>query len=349
MTPACAIISKAIRFCFTHSILCASLSLLSLLGCSPVSIPSPEWQGAEWIKEPSLIQGFLRTSDGAELPFQKWLPEQPKNLKTLIIGVHGFNDYSGAFSHLGPKWIKQGIGLYAYDQRGFGAAPYRGYAPEPQRLSHDLKDMVLALRLQHPLIPIYLMGMSMGGAVTLNTLSQNPKLPIEGAILVAPAVWGRKFMPVYQQMALWLGAYSLPWVRLTGRGLKIKPSDNIKMLIKMARDPQTIKATRIDALWGLVNVMDAALLSGKQQQKPLLFLYGQKDELVPKEPTLAFLKTLPDTLPVKLAVYEQGYHMLLRDIGSDIVQKDIFQWIKNRTLTSVADQNALQRLQEALN
>ena len=118
------------------------------------------------------------------------------------------------------------------------------------------------------------------------------------------------------------------------------------MLIKMARDPKTIKTTRIDAIWGLVNLMDRALESASGQTKPLLFLYGQKDDLVPKAPTIAFLQDLPSNLSVDLAVYEKGYHMLLRDLSASEVQQDIFAWIARKPLSASATKDALKRLQE---
>ncbi len=60
-------------------------------------------------------------------------------------------------------------------------------------------------------------------------------------------------------MALWIGARLMPGLTLTGRGLGIKPSDNIAMLRALSRDPLVIKETRVDTIYGLVNLMDAAL------------------------------------------------------------------------------------------
>lgn len=339
-------------FCLLISLFC--LNIMGT-GCTPRLAPAPEWQGAAWVQEAKFIGNHVRMADGAELPLHQWLPTDfdaadnsaPRPpLKAIIIGIHGFNDYGGAFAHLGPEWAKQNIGLYSYDQRGFGGAPYRGYWHGHTKLIEDLVQVTHAIHKRHPNTPLYLLGLSMGGAVTLTSLAQYPDLPIEGAILGAPAVWGRAHMPFYQTWALWLGAHSFPWLTLSGRGLKIKPSDNRKMLIKMARDPKTIKTTRIDAIWGLVNLMDRALESASGQTKPLLFLYGQKDDLVPKAPTIAFLQDLPSNLSVDLAVYEKGYHMLLRDLSASEVQQDIFAWIARKPLSASATKDALKRLQE---
>ena len=68
--------------------------------------------------------------------------------------------------------------------------------------------------------------------------------------------------------ALWLVAHALPWYKLTGEGLNITPSDNIPMLRALAADPLVIKATRADAVWGVVNLMDRAYAAAPDVASP---------------------------------------------------------------------------------
>src|SRR5262245_46052237 len=76
---------------------------------------------------PQLQDDRLVMADGAVLPLKRWLPEgEPR---AVIVGVHGFNDYSNAFAIPAAVWAKDGIATYAFDQRGFGAAPDHGKWP----------------------------------------------------------------------------------------------------------------------------------------------------------------------------------------------------------------------------
>src|SRR3546814_18575226 len=100
------------------------------------------------------------------------------------------------------------------------------------------------------------MGESMGGAVAMLAMTEPDTA--DGAILSAPAVWGRPWMPWYQSWSLELAAHSIPWLPLNPRGLPFKPSDNIEMLRRLARDPLFVKNPRVDAVYGLVDRMDAA-------------------------------------------------------------------------------------------
>ena len=54
-----------------------------------------------------------------------------------------------------------------------------------------------------------------------------------------------------------------------------------------------IKQSRLDAIHGLVDLMDAALEAGGRVATPTLILVGTKDELIPRRPTLDLLARLP--------------------------------------------------------
>ena len=295
--------------------------------------------------QPVLTHQVLVASDGAHLPLRFWLPEDKP--RAVILALHGFNDYSEAFALPAAQWAKDGIATYAYDQRGFGAAPERGRWPGARRLVEDLDTASRLLRARYPGVPLYCLGESMGGAVVVAAASGAtgaPKPACDAIILAAPAVWGRDTMNVFERVALWGGDALFPSMTVTGRGLHILPSDNIPMLRRLARDPLVIKETRVDTIKGLVDLMDLALASAPHIRVPMLLLYGAHDEIVPKEPTELFVDHLPDQERAsrKIAWYADGYHMLLRDLEGPMVWHDIESWITNPTapLPSAADQRA---------
>jgi alpha-beta hydrolase superfamily lysophospholipase len=273
--------------------------------------------------------GFV-TADGRLLPLRKWLPKG--EVEAVILALHGFNDYSYSFEGPGEAWARGGIATYAYDQRGFGAAPERGLWPGRAVLAADAATASRILRSLYPRTPLYLLGDSMGGAVAVvaTTGESGTLVPdVDGVILTAPAVWGRATMDLLPRVALWAGVRLMPGLTLTGRGLEKKPSDNIAMLRALSRDPLVIKETRIDTIYGLVDLMDAALDSASRLDLPLLVMYGAKDEIVPRTPIQRFVRELPPNLRrrVRLAWYEDGYHMLLRDLEGPVVTADVASWV----------------------
>ncbi len=302
----------------------ASVALLAA-SCAPYIVPAKDQT-----HHPTIFGGKYHTDDGEILPIRAWGP-RPPTANAIILALHGFGDYRNAFDRLGMQLADLGVRTYAFDQRGFGEGPGRGYWHGGDRMIEDAADAVSILAGHYPETPVYLLGHSMGGAIAMATLAERSKLPLAGIIAVAPAVWGRAFMPGYQRRALDASAHTLPWLWVSGQGLDRVPSDNIPMLRALARDPHILRYYRIDTVWGLTNLMDRALRSAPRIKEPALFLYGLRDQLVPRAPTRAVLaKIPPENLTV--AVYEDGHHMLLRDKAGDQVIYDIAAWLWNKRL-----------------
>jgi len=137
--------------------------------------------------------------------------------------------------------------------------------------------------------------------------------------------------------------HAAPWLRLTGEGLKIMASDNIDMLRGLGRDPLVIKATRVDAMYGLVGLMDEALADAGKLSASTFVLYGERDQVVPKEPIARMLESMPGCPQTRVAFYENGYHLLLRDLQAEQPWRDIAAWIENHgsSLPSGADRRVV--------
>jgi len=295
-----------------------------LNGCAPVTAPL----GLE--KPPPILDtDHFQTADGLVLAVRHW---DAKNPRAVIIALHGMSDYSNAFDMPATWWAGQGITTYAYDQRSFGESPNTGVWPGASVLRQDLNDFAATIHARYPGLPVYVLGESMGGAVVLTSLTEKIQSHVDGVILVSPAVWSRSDMPFLYRAALWLTAHTVPWMTVSGKGLKIWPSDNIEMLRKISKDPLFQKQTRADAVWGLVNLMDEARKApGKiKRTPPIFFLYGEKDQIIPRAPTEAVVRELsakaPD-LKLDVHVYPKGYHMLLRDLEGPVVWKDVLSFV----------------------
>ena len=308
-----------------------------LAACAPhmLRVGDPVYEPhIEWTSPPQAVM-----ADGARLPMLVFEAEKPH---AVILALHGFNDYSNAFAAPGPgPWLaEQGITLVAIDQRGFGRAPGRGLWAGDGHMAEDAAEVGTLLRRKYPGLPLYLMGESMGGAVAMRTMALPVPPDVDGLILSAPAVWGWQQLNEAYAAVLWSAAHLVPSMTLTGRSLEIWPSDNIEMLRALGRDPLVIKETRIDTIYGLVGLMDSAYDAAPRIRKPILLLYGAKDEIVPAPAVaeaLAEMRAAGED--VKAACYLEGYHMLLRDLGRETVWRDILAWIaeKNDPLPSAQD------------
>ena len=278
----------------------------------------------------SISADYFTTYDSSRLPLRSWKPSG--EISAVIIALHGFNDYSNFIKDSALFFNHYQFAVYAYDQRGFGDTPTRGRWSTSQTLAEDLAAFITQIKIMHPDTPVYVLGESMGGAVTILAMTGAAPPEVDGLILVAPAVWSRSHMPFYQRFFLSLSAHLIPWKKVTGESLKIAPSDNIEMLRELGRDPLVIKETRIDVLYGLTNLMDKAYENAELLSNKLLLLYGEKDEIIPRDPTFSFYQRLPlRDQEQHMILYEGGYHMLLRDKQAELVRQDIVDWIKDQT------------------
>ena len=298
----------------------AACAALPLSGC--VGADAPTGQPAQ---PRSLADGAFVMPDGARLPYRSWLPDGPP--EAVILALHGFNDSRDAWEIPAVDLCAAGFAVYAPDQRGFGAAPGRGLWAGTAALVADAAAMAGLVRRRHPTARLVLLGESMGGAVLMCLATSNAAPVGASYVLVAPAVWGRATMNVFLRSGLWLASTILPGLVVSGAPVRVMASDNRAALIRLSRDPLTLHATRFDTLRGLVDLMDAALLAARQFEAPGLFLYGGRDELVPKGAMATMWRALPPG-EIREAYYARDYHLMLRDMGRAVPLADTIAWVR---------------------
>ena len=315
--------------------ICLICCLFLVAGCGPRFTPTHN----PVLASPQLHGKSFVSFDGTELPLRTWQPPGSMDaVRFIFIAVHGFNDYSNFIKNSALYFTNYNIAVYAYDQRGFGNAPVRGRWSSTAAMAQDLQTLVRLLRQKHASLPIYLLGHSMGGAVVIQAMAGGSYPGVAGAILVAPAVWSRTTMPFYQTSALWLVAHTIPWYTVTGEILERKSCSNPEALKELGRDPLVIKETRFDTIYGLQNLMDSAYANAGRFNLKALVLYGRHDEIIPQEPVLDAFKRFPaqSLIHKQLILYENGYHMLLRDLHAQDVMDDIIAWINEPGLVREA-------------
>lgn len=310
----------------------AILICLGLAACAAVTAPPGSGNVTPHFEEDALV-----ARDGTRLPLREWKApstDQGDKPRAVIVALHGMSDYSNAFDMPGAEWAKRGITTLAIDQRGFGRSANPGLWAGGDVMRDDLNDFVLAARARFPGVKIFAAGESMGGAVVLSALASANPPAVDGAILVSPAVWSRADMPALYRVALFMVAHITPGIILTnsaaGKVVKIIPSDNIPMLIALGKDPLFQKKTRADTLYGLVNLMGDARTAPSRLKNPppILYLHGEKDQVIPPAPAEATIRELGARSDVR--EYPNGYHMLLRDLDRARVQDDVTQWMLAR-------------------
>ncbi|NBC20462.1 MAG: alpha/beta fold hydrolase [Alphaproteobacteria bacterium] len=305
-----------------------AILLLLIAACAPARLqaldlkdpPMPDFE-----PEASRFISF----DGAELGLTVW-PAQEGAPEIVIVGLHGMNDYANAFHMAAPWWAARGVTTYAYDQRGFGRSPGRGIWPDEDLLREDLRTAVEIARRRHPEARIAVVGISMGAAVAMTAFASERPPEADRLILSGPGLRGWGALPVLYRVSLWTSVRMRPgWIVTPPRRfVKIMPSDNLEMLRWAGQDRLRLFENRIDQVHGVVALMERAHDRADELPggTPTLLSYGANDIVIPPG---AMARTAP-VLPghVRTVFYEDGYHMLLRDLQAETVFADYLAFLK---------------------
>jgi alpha-beta hydrolase superfamily lysophospholipase len=124
--------------------------------------------------EPAPMQSTtfrLTTADGVALFVRRWEPEvQPP--KAVVHITHGMAEHSARYARVAAELTAAGYAVYAHDQRGHGETAVApgdfGYFADHDgwtRLTDDLQLLRDRIATDHPNLPLFMLGHSMGSLV----------------------------------------------------------------------------------------------------------------------------------------------------------------------------------------
>jgi acylglycerol lipase len=214
------------------------------------------------------------THDGLPQLRRHWHVEHPD---AVVLIVHGINEHSGRYEHVGVRMAAANLAVVGYDHRGFGGSGGpRGYVDRFDQYVDDVEDRLAEVTAAGR--PVVLLGHSMGGLIALSyVLTRSPKpdlLVLSSPALGTGASWWIK--------ALARPASRLvPWLRLPSPF----PSSYL------SRDPAVCEAFDTDPLvehktsarlgYELLAAMEARRSEIESLDVPTLVLHGSDDKLVP--------------------------------------------------------------------
>ena len=268
----------------------------------------------------------LVMADGVRLPLITWEPAHTP--QATVIGLHAFGDFRLAFAEAGSALARRGFRFHAYDQRGFGDTDGRGRWHGWRRLVRDLNAVVNILRPGDG-TRLFLLGESMGGGVALVTTARFRPEPVDGLILVEPAVRrGIRLRLMWDVAFTTLALVAPGYSRRLARGTHAQFTPIARE--RLGQDPRIVRFIRADAYRGLLSLADAASASTRRLRLPTLFLYGRADGIIPLR---LFEQAVRDLRPLVTALrYPEAPHLLLQTHSLDVVLDDICAWLDGAPL-----------------
>ena len=268
----------------------------------------------------------LKTTDGHALHTRSWPAAEPRAQAVL---THGFGEHCGRYGGLAGALNAAGISLFAYDLRGHGssAAP-RGFVPRYDDLLDDLERVIAAAKREHPGLPLFLFGHSMGGNIALNYALRRPS-GIRGALISGPWLRLASRPPAWKRVLGRLAARLQPRLALPAAVDPALLSHDPQQVLAYANDP-LVHSTMTARLYAEVTAAgEWALAHAAALTLPVLLMHGGGDKLTDPRATAEFHAAAGGS-DKSLRIYPDQYHEILNETDPAPVLKDIVEWIQRR-------------------
>ena len=248
--------------------------------------------------------------------------------RALLVAIHGLGDHSGLYPMVPDAFLPLGLEIFAPDLRGNGRSPgQRAYVEHWSELREDLRRLIIRVRAEHPTIPLFLLGNSMGGLVALDYALHHPE-GVRGVIAVSTPLGDlgvpRPLMALGRVLSRWWPRFSLN----TGMDLSGLARDR-DVVERVLRDPLFHRKGTARLSTEVTAAIDRVQDGAAGFPVPLLVLHGAADRMVSPDGSRRFLGATgqPDRTLIE---YPEAYHALLADVGGDQVLQDITEWITRR-------------------
>lgn len=238
------------------------------------------------------------TGSGVDVPTYKWA-DTAVAPRAVLVALHGGVQHGKNFNAFAQQLAPQGIVTYAIDFRGHGqwlvASQKRPPVDYPGTVA-DLIQLTSQIRSNHPQLPIFCVGESLGAAVGMAAMSQDPKL-FDGLILVSCGIQpnsGQHMGAIFNSIGQGLKSF--------GSTIDVSPhitgiSEDPRGTQEMLNDPLGRRKSSVWSLLATVQFLHSAhrLAPKLDQQIPILVLQGGQDQIMKPSST----QSVYDKLTVK--------------------------------------------------
>lgn len=268
-------------------------------------------------------------SDRGERYRRIWLPPEPPRAMILI---HGYGEHSGRYDEMAMHFAERGFAVHAYDLAGHGrTAGPRGHVDRFDRLPEEVARFVERVQLDHPGLPVTLVGHSLGGLIVATTCAEHhpqvDRVVLSGALLELAGGGLRRSLSLMAARVLSLVA---PRVGLSAG---LEPDG-------LSRDPEVVRRyvedpfvkDRMSARFaaGMSQAIERARSAAARVERPMLILHGGQDPMAPPSGSAAFHAGLPPQVAAEsaLKIYPELRHEIFNEPERERVWQDMLDWLE---------------------
>ncbi len=271
-------------------------------------------------------ESTFSSADGLKLFVRMWQVDAPR---ANVLLVHGYAEHSGRYAHVAESLNQAGYSLLTYDWRGHGmSGGMRAYVERFGQYVADLKGFIAHVSEAIASAPVFLMGHSAGGLVTLRyALQHQPN--VKGLILSSPALkLPADLSPVLQKVSGLLGALA-PKLQTVKLDSTLVSRDPAIVSYHQTNPLMYTGGTRARTGAELVKATRQIQHRFKEVEYPFYIFHGTADRITDPEGSKQLYNKAQST-DKTLKLFEGFYHETMNEPEKAQVLSDLVAWISAR-------------------
>uniref|UniRef100_A0ABI7WU84 Serine aminopeptidase S33 domain-containing protein n=2 Tax=Felis catus TaxID=9685 RepID=A0ABI7WU84_FELCA len=273
----------------------------------------------------------LVNADGQYLFCRYWKPTGTP--KALIFVSHGAGEHCGRYDELAQMLVGLELLVFAHDHVGHGQSEgERMVVSDFHVFIRDVLQHVDVMQKDYPGLPVFLLGHSMGGAITILTAAERPGL-FSGMVLISPLVLASP------ESATTFKVFAAKILNLVLPNMSLGPIDS-SMLSRNKTEVDIYNADPLICRAGLKVCFGNQLLNAVTRVEralpkltlPFLLLQGSADRLCDSKGAYLVMES-SKSQDKTLKIYEGAYHVLHKELPevTNSVFHEINMWVSQRT------------------
>lgn len=273
-------------------------------------------------------EGYWTTTDNQQLYWQAWFDADQSGGRRGTVGIHhGYGEHSGRYDHVATALVRAGYNVIALDARGHGRSTgRRGHVQRFSRYADDLSMLKRRALDRWPKAPLFLLGHSNGGLVTLRYALRKPD-GVQGFALTSPLCRLAVRVSPVKSVAGRLMSRLMPTLSLPS-DLDAEDLSHIQEVVDKYRSDPLVFDTA-NARWFTETRKAQKNLEQRANalDQPFLFLVAGDDRLVDPGATEALFHRL-GSLDRELEVFPDLYHEILNERPWRAIVRRLVLWME---------------------
>lgn len=273
----------------------------------------------------------LVNADGQYLFCKYWKPAQVP--KALVFVSHGAGEHCGRYDELAQMLVGLDLLVFAHDHIGHGQSEgERMVVSDFHVFIRDVLQHVDFMLKDYPGLPVFLLGHSMGGAISILTAAERPG-QFAGMVLISPLVIANpESATTFKVLAAKVLNFVMP-------NMSLGPIDS-NMLSRNKAEVDIYNADPLICHAGLKVCFGIQLLNAVSRVEramprltlPFLLLQGSADRLCDSKGAYLLMESAKSQ-DKTLKIYEGAYHVLHKELPevTSSVFHEIKMWVSQRT------------------